>query len=161
MNKYFDRSVVRAGHIWKLATHGVGLTAFKLEEVDVDNERNGILLFESIEKAFDTKKICFIYDPFAGVLRLKILCNDLRNLFVVTDPNQRKKFNEFRKFNAIDNAILTLPEDVYPYRRILNWHARCSYRTAKVKKWISKDENFEDFFQLSDLVSLPGDDNDE
>ena len=161
INKYFDRSLVRASHLWKLATQGIGLTAFKLEETDVHNERNGLSLLESIEKAFDTKKICFNYDPFVGVFRLKILYNRLRDLFVVTDANQRKKFNEFRNFRAIDGAILALPEDVYPYRRILNWHARCSYKSTKRKNWISQDDNFEDFFHLSDLVSLPGDDDDE
>ncbi|CAF1360194.1 unnamed protein product [Didymodactylos carnosus] len=55
MNKYFDRGLVRAAPIWKAATHGVGLTEFRLEEADVNNERNGLLLFESVEKAFDSK----------------------------------------------------------------------------------------------------------
>jgi hypothetical protein len=112
-----------------------------VEENDVNNERNGLSLFESIEKAFDTKEICFIYDPFADVLRQKILCNDQRNLFVVASVNQRKNFNEFRKFDDIDNTVLALPESIYPYRRILNWHATCSYKMAKIKNWISKDEN--------------------
>jgi hypothetical protein len=161
MNMFFDRCLVRVAHIWRLSTNGIGLAAFKLEESDVNHERNGLLLFESIEKAFDLKKICFVYDPFAEVLRLKILCNDLRTLFVISDNNQRKKFNEFRKFNDIDNTILILPKDIFPFRRLLNWHGRCAYRSAKIKKWITNEENLEDFFHLSDLISLPGDGDDD
>ncbi|CAF4627152.1 unnamed protein product, partial [Rotaria sp. Silwood2] len=158
LNKYFDRNFVRASHIWKAATKGVGLTAFKLNESDVNNERNGLLLYESIEKAFDYKKLCFLYDPFAGNLLVKILCSDLRQTFIVDDPINRKNFNELRTFNDIDNAVLQLPPNIFPYRRLLNWHGRCSFKTAKANKWINKDEHLEDFFHLSDLISLPGED---
>lgn len=161
MNKFFDRGCVRAAHIWKSATNGIGLPAFKLEESDVHNERNGLLLFESIEKNFDRKKLCFIYDPFAQVLRLKILCDQLRQVYVVPEENQRKKFNEYRTFDHIDRAILVLPKDVFPFRRLLNWHGRCAYRTARRNRWISDEENLEDFFHLSDLISLPGDKDDD
>lgn len=161
MNKYFERSMVRAAHIWKASTRGVGLSKFQLDESNVNNERNGLLLYESIERAFDSKQVCLLYDPFAGVLRLKVLCSDLNNSFVVADEQLREKFHETRKFADIDNAILMLPTGIYPYRRLLNWHGRCSYRTAKLRNWIGLDENLEDFFHLSDLISLPGDDHDE
>ncbi|CAF1499317.1 unnamed protein product [Rotaria sp. Silwood1] len=59
LNKYFDRNFVRASNIWKAATKGVGLDEFKLNEYDVNNERNGLLLYESIEKALDYKKVMF------------------------------------------------------------------------------------------------------
>ncbi|CAF3498219.1 unnamed protein product [Rotaria socialis] len=160
LNKWFDRCIVRASHIWKAATKGVGLNEFQLHESDIHNERNGLLLYESIEKAFDSKKLCFIYNPFAGTLQVKILCNDLKKIYIVDDA-KRKNFNEFRTFNDIDNAVLNLPIDVFPYRRLLNWHGRCSYKTAKANKWMDENEHLEDFFHLSDLISLPGDDFDE
>ena len=158
LNKQFNRNLVRAAHIWKLATNGVGLVEFQLNETDVNNERNGLLLSESIEQAFDAKKICFIYDPFAGVLRLKLLCKDLANRFVLDDSTLRSKFGELRKFEDIDGAPLILPAGIYPYSRLLNWHGRCSYRTAKAKNWINADDNLTDFFDLSDLIPLPSDD---
>ena len=161
MGKFFDRAYVRASHIWKSATNGIGLPSFHLREGDVHNERNGLLLFESIETNFDRKKLCFVYDPFAQVLRLKILCDRLRPSYLVTDESQRKKFDEHRTFQHIDNAVLVLPKDVFPFRRLLNWHGRCAYRTAKRNGWITTDEHLEDFFHLSDLISLPGDENDE
>lgn len=161
LNKFFDRTSVRAVHIWKLATKGVGLPEFALKESDINNERNGLLLYESIEKAFDRKQLCFIYNPFVGYLHLKILCINLKNMFLIDDPQIRISLNESRKFNDIDGNTLILPKDIYPYRRLLNWHARCAYKTAKLNQWIDDNENFEDFFYLSDLVSLPGDDDDE
>jgi hypothetical protein len=88
LNKYFDRNFVRAAHICKAATKGVGLTEFQLEESDVNNERNGLLLYESIEKAFDYKKLCFFYNPFHGALQLKILYNDLRNIYILLRMNR-------------------------------------------------------------------------
>jgi hypothetical protein len=161
LNKFFDRTLVRAAHIWKSATKGVGLPEFGLKESDINNERNGLLLYESIEKAFDHKQLCFIYNPFSGYLHVKILCINLKNMFIIDDSQLRMNLNETRKFNDIDGYILILPKDIYPYRRLLNWHARCAYKTAKLNKWIDDNENFEDFFYLSDLVSLPGDDRDE
>lgn len=157
-NKYFSRHMVRASHIWKFATHGIGLAEFQLSGTDVSNERNGLLLLESIEQAFDSKKLCFIYDPFAGALKLKLLGNDLRSRFLVGDPGLRGACGETRTFGDIDGAPLVVPAGIYPYRRLLNWHGRCAYRTAKSKNWIDANEHLNDFFDLSDLISLPGDD---
>ncbi len=82
-------------------------------------------------------------------------------MFIIDDSEMRINLNERRKFNDIDGNILILPKDIYRYRRLLNWHARCAYKTAKLNKWIDDNENFEDFFYLSGLVSLPGEDRDE
>jgi hypothetical protein len=89
LNKFFDRTLVRAAHIWKAATKGVGLPEFGLKESDINNERNGLLLYESIEKAFDHKQLCFIYNPFSGYLHVKILCINLKNMFIIDDSQLR------------------------------------------------------------------------
>jgi hypothetical protein len=157
LNTFFDRNLVRASHIWKSSTKGIGLRKFKLKESDINNTRNGLLMYKSIEKAFDNKKLCFLYDPFVGNLYIKILCNELREKFIM-DEKTRTTVNELRTFNDIDHAVLHLPPDVFPYRRLLNWHGRCSFKNAKANKWINEDEHLEDFFHLSDLISLPGDD---
>jgi len=79
----------------------------------------------------------------------------------VGDQKVQQNFGETRKFQGIDGAALVLPTNIYPYRRLLKWHGRCSYRTAKLTNWITHDEHLEDFFQLSDLISLPSDETDE
>lgn len=72
----------------------------------------------------------------------------------MADEELREKFHESRKFGDTDNAI-------YPYRRLLNGHGTCSYRTAKLKNWICLEENPQDLFYLSDFMSVSGDDHDE
>ena len=74
-------------------------------------------MYESIEKAFDCKKLCFLYIPFAGTLHVKILCDDLRETFIVDDKT-RLETNESRTFNDIDNYISNLPPNVFPFRRL-------------------------------------------
>lgn len=64
------------------------------------------------------------------------------------------QINESRTFNDIDNAVLYLPPNVFPYRRLLNWHGRCAFKTAKANKWIDGDEHLDDFFYLSDLITF-------
>ncbi|CAF0909903.1 unnamed protein product [Rotaria sp. Silwood1] len=150
-----------AAHIWEAAKKGVGLTEFGLIESDINNERNGLLLHESIEKAFDHQQLCFIYNPFSGYLHVKILCINLKNMLIIDDPQMRINLNERRKFNDIDGNTLILAKDIYPYGRLLNRHARCAYKRGKLNKWIDDNEKFEGFFYSCGLVSLPGDDRDE
>lgn len=73
LNAYFSRDVVRASHIWKYCIQCVGLTEFGLHYSDLNSYRNGLLMYTSIEKAFDRKELCFVYNPFEGKLILTIL----------------------------------------------------------------------------------------
>ena len=107
-------------------------------------------MHESIERVFDHKQLCFINNPFIVYLHATILCINLKNI-VIDDSQMRKNLNETKKFNDIYGNALILPKNIYPYRRLLNWHARCVYKIAKLKKWIDENENFEDFLNLSDL----------
>eukprot|EP00604_Paraphysomonas_vestita_P003331 CAMPEP_0174818550 /NCGR_PEP_ID=MMETSP1107-20130205/1279_1 /TAXON_ID=36770 /ORGANISM="Paraphysomonas vestita, Strain GFlagA" /LENGTH=53 /DNA_ID=CAMNT_0016030559 /DNA_START=612 /DNA_END=770 /DNA_ORIENTATION=+ len=40
---------------------------------DIDHVRNGLLLLDPIEQAFDRKDICFLYDPLTNELIAKVL----------------------------------------------------------------------------------------
>ncbi|CAM4776998.1 unnamed protein product [Rotaria magnacalcarata] len=160
LNAYFNRDVVRASHIWKYCTQGIGLTEFGLRYNDLNCYRNGLLMYTSIEQAFDRKELCFIYDPFQAKLILKILHKGDDGLMnsMILDKNDLKLYKNYTQFKDIDGKSLSLPKNVYPFRQLLNWHARCAHEYAKTKKWISTSDNFDDFYDLSDLVSLPGDD---
>ena len=160
LNAFFHREVVRASHIWKYSTHGAGLTEFGLRYNDLNSYRNGLLMYTSIEQAFDRKELCFLYDPFQGKFLLKILHKGDDGIAeaMVLDKNDQKLYKNYTQFKDIDGKSLNLPENIYPFRRLLNWHARCAHEYAKTKKWIPESDNFDDFYDLSDLVSLPGDD---
>jgi hypothetical protein len=163
LNAFFRRDAVRASHIWKYSTHGTGLTEFGLRYGDLNSYRNGLLMYTSIEQAFDRKELCFVYNPFQGKLLLKVLHKDGDGIMesMILDKNDQKLYKNYTQFKDIDGKPLNLPENIYPFRRLLNWHARCAHEYAKTKKWIPENDNFDDFYDLSDLVSLPGDDLDE
>lgn len=163
LNTYFYRGVVRASHIWKYCTNGTGLSEFGLRYSDLHSYRNGLLLYTTIEQAFDRKELCIIYDPFQGKLILKVLNKGDDGIMesMILDKNDQALYKNYTKFKDIDGKPLCLPNNVYPFRRLLNWHARCAHEYAKTKKWIPESTSFDDFFYLSDLVSLPGDDLDE
>ena len=114
MNKYFDRSVECPAHLWKASTRDVGLTEFHLQASNVNDERNSLLLFESVESAFDSKKVCLMYDPFGGMLRMKILCADVKTLFGVGDEQLRE--NSMKPESL---ATLTMPFLCHPMAFIL------------------------------------------
>jgi len=160
LNKYFNRNVVRASHIWRYCTQGVGLNEFGLRYSDLNSYRNGLLLYTSIEQAFDCKQLCFCYNPFQGKLVVKILHKGVDGIMdnMVLHKNDQSLYKDHTRFKDIDGKPLTLPENIYPFRRLLNWHSRCAHEYAKTKKWIPEDDNFSDFYDLSDLISLPGDD---
>ena len=42
-----------------------------------------------------------------------------------------------------------------PFRRILDFHAKCSFRLAVSQGWIADSETFEDFFNMSLGASIP------
>lgn len=65
--------MVIASHIWKHKTKGVGLDKFNLTINDINHPRNGILMLKDIEVAFDTKQLCFLYNPFEGIMSVKVL----------------------------------------------------------------------------------------
>jgi hypothetical protein len=144
---YFDSRVVRASHIWKACTLGAGLEEFQLEDVDLYNERNGLLLHENIEKKFDVKEVCFLYNALVtpNRLTLKVLNPVLLDMNVVPGTT----------YGSIDGHPLLLPDGVYPFRRILSFHAKCSIKFAKKMGWIEKEYDFEPFFTFSDGASEP------
>jgi len=63
-------------------------------------------------------------------------------------------------FGDIEGSELRLPDNRWPFRRLLNHHARCAYQTAKENEWIDKNLYVEHYFQLSDVASMPSDDED-
>ena len=148
MEEYFPFHQVRAAHIWKYSTNGVGLFDFNLKENDVNCERNGLLLAEAIEEAFDVKKVCFLVNPLdPEKIILKVL--DPSILLSVVCPGVATKFED------IDGAQLMHPDGKIPYRRILHWHARLSYNAAIKRGWIENSETFTNYFDLSIGGSIP------
>ncbi|PRP75993.1 Crinkler (CRN) family protein [Planoprotostelium fungivorum] len=145
LDRFYPRDKVRGSHIWKYATYGEGLDEFGLKEDDVNKERNGLLLGEGIELAFDSKQLCFLYDPINTKFIVKVLDPGLLQSSTPVSPSQTRTFSD------INNLPLCLPAGRSPFRRLLSWHAECTYTTALKKTWI--DQPAFDTFTTYDNLS--------
>lgn len=152
LNRAYDRQHVIASHIWKYCTRGKGLNEFGLKATDINNPRNGLLVAEGIEKAFDIKQLCFLWDPLQTCFKLVVLDPSLLNQLVVPSTTQ--------KFQDIQSSVLHHPQQNFPYRRILGWHAKMSYEFALEQGWIDSNtfSQFQDYSYLSNPGSLPDSD---
>lgn len=148
LDQPFPRDQVIASHIWKYSTRGRGLQKFGLTVKDETNPRNGLLLVKALEEAFDVKYICFLYNPITQKIFLKVLNPQLLDEVVVPST---------KTFREIDGSHLCHPASKFPYRRLLNFHAVCSYKHAKEQGWstIGDLDVVQSFFELSDGASMP------
>jgi hypothetical protein len=149
-NRWHEKNEVVAAHIWAHRTHGDGLGKFHLNRNDVSCMRNGFLVLKDIEKQFDKKYLCFVYNAIEQKLVVKVLNPALlgRNIEFSKPPTT---------FADIDGGQLSHPNGKYPFRRLLSFHARCSYKFAKEKGWITAEieAQFKPYHDLSDTASVP------
>lgn len=120
-HQYFPLGEVRASHMMKKSTNGDTMHFFDLPS-NVDDPRNGLLLLEPIKQAFDRKDICFLYNPLTNNLIAKVLNPELMDQHLSTS---RTRYT--MTFRYINGRILKLPPGIFPYRRILSFHAKFAY----------------------------------
>jgi len=150
LNRLYPRGQVRASHIWKFATHGEGLDEFGLKPADVRSPRNGLLLSEDLEKAFDNRDVCFIYNPIKKQIQLFVLNPEIRDRIV--SPSTSKTFKD------IDGDPVRAKK--MPFRRLLAWHAKLALEHALARGWIDSvdKQGYETLLELSEDAHFPGDD---
>lgn len=143
-----DRDLVIASHIWKQCKHGVGLPKFGLSREDSKNPRNGLLLLRDIELKFDVKEVCFVYHPLSKYFCVKVLNPALLPMVIANSGG--------KTFGDINDQPLQHPRKNFPFRRLLSFHAQCSYKAAVEKRWITQQDfdNFAPFHTLSDSASV-------
>jgi hypothetical protein len=76
----FPSKLVIAGHLFKYCW--AKYCEERLDFSDIDNPRNGLLLFKPFEFAFDNSHICFHYDADAELFQLKILHPALKGMTI-------------------------------------------------------------------------------
>jgi hypothetical protein len=149
LDTFFPRKDVIGAHIWKHCTAGNGLEEFGLNKHDVHSYRNGMLICEEIKKAFDAKRLCFLVDRIHPTdFIVKVLDPEL-----LGPPSPI--IQGTRSFADIDGCLLVHPPGVYPFRRILDFHAKLSYQNAISRGWLAHDASFDDFFDMSVDSSIP------
>lgn len=148
LDTFFPRNQVIAGHIWKHETAGEGLEEFGLAVGDLDNPRNGILMSEGFEIQFDVKRVCLLIDRIHSQnIVVKVLDPSLLQELVSPSPTVT--------FGSIDGRSICHPLDKFPFRRILDFHAKCSFRVAAANGWITQTDTLESFFDMSVGASIP------
>ena len=55
---------VVTAHIWRASAKGFRLKHMRLHDADVSSVRNVLFLLKPIEKQFDAKSLCILYNPF-------------------------------------------------------------------------------------------------
>jgi HNH endonuclease len=136
---------LRPAHLVKHSTPQL-MSMYNLSPSDVDNPRNGILMLDSIEKAFDHLDVCFLYDPNTSALALKVL-----NPRLLTKRILPNSVVEKRTFSDVSGSQMHIgiPSNI-PYRRILSIHAKFAYARALGEKWIENTDTLRTYFSISD-----------
>jgi hypothetical protein len=149
-DEFHPRELIIAEHIWKHSMHGKGWHKFGLTRNDTSSPRNGILVLKAVEDAFTMKYLCFVYNPITTQFVIKVLNPEILDI-VIEHSKTRKRFRD------VHNTILQHPEGRVPFRRLLSFHARCSYKFAAQKNWITVEEelSYQPYHDLSDGASVP------
>ncbi|TMW67258.1 hypothetical protein Poli38472_012374 [Pythium oligandrum] len=139
---------------------------------DIDDVRNGLLLFKPLEHALDHFQISFIYDPSSNEFRLKIFDRSMRKqrLLGKLDKTQRAillqgqvlpknwrsrgrrlapgtNYDLQTTFGDLEGRTLCFRGIERPYKRCLNLQARLARKQAIKKQWIEPEEDdFQDFW---------------
>lgn len=135
-------------HLWPRSTAGRGLETLGLEISDLSSPRNFLRLHNTIEKAFDRKRLTFLpADDFVSdgksPLSLKV---------VILDPNLAQETLKYRDSNGNDvtkflgnlhntTFQFKFPVGRFPFLRIIALHASRAHQKAVGNMWIQDDDN--------------------
>lgn len=205
LHQSFHHDKTTASHIYKHAD-AKNLDAFGIDPLDVNDPRNGFLLATPIERQFDAKHLCFLYDPFNQQLRLRILNPSLFEhpisaAFVeptyaadaaypntefglldlphyeqhlrkreqklqaelAANPQHQGVVQDLQRVQQKLQQVAALPQPLQPallrlqaghlpWKRLLGYHARCSFDYARINHWITEEEHNQ-FKEQDDFVT--------
>ncbi|KAF0688196.1 Aste57867_20171 [Aphanomyces stellatus] len=156
----FPASIVTGAHLFRLSNEYLSNCMMQIS--DIDDVRNGLLLFKPLEHAFDHFQISFIYDDHDDCFYLKLFDPSIGSTPLVDlmrDPNQIQvlmdainrakkpcKFDPQTTFGDLEGKPLKLDKLNRPYNRCLNLQARLAYTKAMKNQDIDPDYNFNDFW---------------
>ncbi|KAI9090502.1 hypothetical protein DFS34DRAFT_636848 [Phlyctochytrium arcticum] len=139
-----------AGHLFKHAWEN-----FKwiVDLEDINDVRNGLLLYKPIERAFDNGFICFIYEN--GTFTCRLLCKQWKLKTLDSYHPELQPGTQLTApmtFGDIDGKPLLLGL-IQPFKRCLWFQASQARKKALRKGWIKEDElEIPDFGSEGDYV---------
>ena len=131
-------ALVTAAHVFpKKGTKKMSvLKNFGLDLNDIVDARNGILMAQNIEKAYDAKDVCFAPDPLhLDRLLLTVLNPSIMNNRIADTPNALT-------FRDVNHRYMKLSKDPkrVPFLRILSFHYGIAMAAAYEKNWIKQKD---------------------
>ncbi|KAG2760382.1 hypothetical protein Pcac1_g27649 [Phytophthora cactorum] len=170
MNVALPSSVVIASHIFRREHDH--LKGHFVQIADIDDVRNGLLLFKPIESAFDDLDISFLVDK-RDQFTLKMFNSDIKAHLLVDRLTQQQwdelgcgslpthwrtstspiyapnapQFNVLTTFGELDGKTLRFPSGstLRPFRRCLYHQAQLARTRAITQGWVPDEYNFDDF----------------
>lgn len=135
---------LRPAHLVKHRTPHL-MTLYGLSPLEIDNPRNGVLMLDSIEKAFDHLDVCFLYNAMTQDVTLKVMNPAFLPRRIL--PNSAV---ELRCFADIDGKVLQCGAGALPYRRVLSVHTKFAFSRALSMGWIVNTETLATYFNVSE-----------
>ena len=141
LGKFILRENVRASHLCSLK-HKDSLLVLGKDISYVWDVKNCMLLYETIEHAFDAMDITFLLHPNTHQITLQVLYDDMLLKPVVNDflsfegfsamsKKCKKTFKkEFQTFGDLNGKALTFPPLTQPSKTILQWASKSAYDFA-------------------------------
>jgi len=131
-----------AGHLLPHASAHDAL-AFGLSPDDINDERNGLLLAQGVEKVMHPPlRVCFLFDVLNNSWKFAVLDPELMKQVVRPTP---------KRFHELHQKALEIPPGKSPWKRLLWVHAEHAISGAMKKGWI-KGQAWEE--ELKKLASL-------
>ncbi|TDH70097.1 hypothetical protein CCR75_009542 [Bremia lactucae] len=169
----FPKSLVIASHLFRRSNEYVADKLLKIS--NINDTRNGIVLFKPLKYAFDHFHISFVRDN-TGAFRLKLFDPTIRNtrlIDMVIDHSRNKKvldetqvtelhesisltqepceFNVNTTFGDLDGSALAFIGVERPYNRCLYLQASVARVLALQNGWVEESYDFPDFWDDVDL----------
>lgn len=134
LNQLLPKSVVRAAHIFPRRCPPAVLVSHGLLPSDVYSPRNGLLLTEGVEWAFDRLQLGFLYDAMQSQFVAVVFDPDL-----LVDPQGHDAVvkGSTMTFRNVQGLPLRLGGG-QPFRRLLRTHFLAAARHAVTRGWIEQ-----------------------
>jgi HNH endonuclease len=160
----FPQGMVTAAHLFRRSNEYIASMLMHID--NIDDPRNGMLLFKPLEEAFNHLQISFLSQDAGRSFYLKLFDEGIRNtklLDFMKDPNQRAAvedavdrmgcaFDKDTTFGKVDGRFVKFGNLFRPYNRCLNLQARIAYIKAVKKGCTDQTFTFSDFW--SENMSL-------
>lgn len=151
-----SKSNVTGAHIFKYEWREFSSEIMGFD--DIDDVRNGLLLYKPLEWAFDTSRMVILWDVVAQSFVTHILDKDILDVYLykkaqeLLDP-KRPASSQSRparsayvpaafetaaaQFRDIDKQAINLPSGHIPFRRCLMFHANLAILEAERRRWVT------------------------